>query len=567
MKGFGILFLFAAFVTVSYGQGGGYNRELPVNHVWVDSVYNSMTPEMRIAQLIWPMVEQLGDPNRQKVLLEMINRYQPGGILVMKNKAEPIVSFINKAQRRSNVPMLTAIDAEWGLAMRVEGVVPYPRAMVLGAITNDTLLYRTGMGMARQLREMGISVSFGPVADVNNNPANPVIGVRSFGENANRVARSSVWLMHGLQDGGVMAVAKHFPGHGDTHTDSHLALPIIDHSRQRFDSLELVPFAALIKNGVYGVMTAHLEVPGLEPLAGLPSSLSRKIVTDLLKIQMGFSGLVVTDAMNMKGVKKAGQPGRVDALALAAGNDVVESSENIALAINEIKKSITGGEMSWSDIELKCRKVLAMKYLLGLTDWLVTDSVDVLQRLNGAMDEKLLQQLADASLTTLSWGTDTNLVKAQDSLVILVMPHQKEWRQMVTGCLNAKIVELSPSMTAAQTIKLRNDLKRFGRIIWWMDNSAPSRGIWNLPVMADLRNDKNINARLVVFYGGMPYGLSKISGLKDVVNLVLCYEDTVYARTAVVRFLDGRIFSKGKLPVSIPLFKEGTGMEVGYGLY
>lgn len=566
MKFLSALFVFAAQGLALLGQSTSYVRELPVNHAWVDSVYQSLTPERRIAQLIWPMAEQLSDPARQKALLSMVATYQPGGILVMKNKAEAVASFSNWAQQLSAVPMFTAIDAEWGLAMRVDGVVPYPKAMLLGAVANDTLLYRVGLDMANQLRMLGMTVSFGPVADVNCNPANPVIGVRSFGENAHRVSRASVWLMRGLQDGGVMSVVKHFPGHGDTHTDSHLALPYLTHSRQRFDSLELVPFSALVKNGVHGVMTAHLEVPGLEPLVGIPSSLSRKVVTDLLKMQMGFSGLVVTDAMNMKGVKKAGQPGRVDALALAAGNDVVESSENIALAIDEVKKSIANGEMTWDDIEEKCRKVLAAKYIYGLTTKPVTDSVDVVRKINEAMDNALLCQLADASLTALNWEMGPDMPCGGDTLAVLVMPHQKEWRNVFESNLNARFYELLPTMTAAQITKLKSDLKHYKRIVWVMDNAAPSKNIWNMTGMSALRNEKSLARALIVFYDAMPYGLTKTPGLKNMPNLVVCYEDTKYTRQAVARFLNGQIVTRGKLPVSIAgAFTEGTGKEVGFG--
>jgi beta-N-acetylhexosaminidase len=545
-------------------QSNALGGVLPIHHPWVDSVYQSLSPDARIAQLIWPMVEQLNVAARFSANLNTVRTYQPGGILYMKNSADDIARFNNSVHQVVQVPLLTAIDGEWGLAMRVDGVTAFPKAMTLGAVQNPKLLYAMGLEVANQMKQVGINVNFAPVADVNCNPLNPVIGTRSFGENPHIVAERSVMYMLGMQNGGLLAVAKHFPGHGDTHTDSHLALPKLDHSRERFDSLELVPFNALIKNGIGGVMSAHLEIPALESTIGVPASLSKSVVTDLLKVKMGFSGLVITDAMNMKGVKVAGKPGRVDVLALMAGNDVVEASESIGLAITEVKMAIEKEELGWDDIEEKCRKVLAMKFLLGATHYEPVRQVDVAKHINASTSSTLIQELYDASLTVLKQKRDTSLLGA-DSVAVLVMPGQKVWRDSLAKYCVAKFFEIKTAMTAAQVAKLKKDLASYKRVVWIMDRQASSKSIWSDAGLATLKREFNAKGTLYCVFAQSPYQLKGLAGAKELQNLIVTYEDVAFNASSVARCFSGMMVPSGKVPVSVQgWIKEGDGVSIGF---
>jgi beta-N-acetylhexosaminidase len=260
------------------------------------------------------------------------------------------------------------MDLEWGLAMRLDSTIRFPRQMTLGALRSDTLIEAMGLEIAREMTRLGVQVSFSPVVDVNNNPANPVINDRSFGEDRELVARKGIAYMRGLQRGGVIATAKHFPGHGDTDTDSHLGLPLIAHSRTRLDSLELYPFGRLVDEGLSAMMVGHLEVPALDSTKGLPSTLSEPIVSGILERELGFKGLVFTDALNMKGVANADKPGEIELRALLAGNDVMLFPQDPIKAIERIKAAVENKEVDRALIDHKCLKVLRAKEWAHLND-------------------------------------------------------------------------------------------------------------------------------------------------------------------------------------------------------
>lgn len=357
------IIVFGVFLFISCGSAGcPAQPEQPVetmkspadiyeySRAWVDSVYQTLSPERRIAQLFWIAIENPDNANTFKGLTELLEKHQPGGIILFGMSPQKAVDVIQQMQYLSELPLLVSVDGENGLAMRFPGLVAFPNAMSLGAIRNDSLIYEMGLEIARQCKVMGIQVNLAPVADVNVNPANPIIGVRSFGEDPSNVARKASAYVRGLQEGGVMAVGKHFPGHGDTDKDSHKTLPRVHHNRARLDSVELFPFKALIDTGLWSVMSAHLEVPALEKQSNIPASFSKRILVDQLRDAMQFKGLIITDAVNMQGAKSMGRPGVVDALALAAGNDVVEFTEDLPEAIEQVKIAIDQGKLTWNQI-------------------------------------------------------------------------------------------------------------------------------------------------------------------------------------------------------------------------
>jgi beta-glucosidase-like glycosyl hydrolase len=526
---------------------------------WADSVYQSMTEDERIAQLFWISVEVIQDEKRFQTSLKLVETYQPGGILYMKNPAASIVNFTNLAQSKSKVPMLIAIDGENGLAMRVDGVLPFPKAMTLGATTDTAIAYQMGQLVARQFKQIGIHVNFAPVADVNSNPKNPIIGVRSYGENPQMAARLSGYYMLGMQDGGLMTVAKHFPGHGDTNSDSHKVLPLVNHSKAMLDSVDLIPFRALINHGIMGVMTAHLEVPSLEPQTAVPASISRKIVTNLLKTELGFDGLVITDAMNMKGVKKSGLPGRVDALALIAGNDIIESTENLGLAIAEVKKALANGELSWSDIEQKCKKQLVVKSILNVSE----RQEVVVNQLNIKGDSLLVQQIYDKALTVVRSASDNRQRPLSDSIAFIVMSNQKQWRDSLDKHCHATFFQVKPQMVVADIDKLIRQIEKFKSVVILADNSVSTRNLWADAGFKRLYDKLSSLDKTWLVFGGTPYLLNRFAGVQKAKNVMVTYEENSFICSSVARFFSGKIGAGGALPVTaLPLGVVGQGVKI-----
>lgn len=371
-------------------MGYGLHAQTAPAAAWADSVYNNMTETERLGQLFMIRAHSdLGAEHIQSVEAQ-IKKYKVGGLCFFQGTPERQVELINQYQQLATpVPLMIAIDGEWGLGMRMKAsTISFPRQLTLGAIQDNSLIYEMGTEIARQMKLAGIHVNFAPVADVNNNAANPVINNRSFGEDRMNVAAKSWRYAQGMQDNGVMACAKHFPGHGDTDVDSHLDLPVIRHSYERLDSIELFPFRQLAKQGIGSMMVAHLSVPALDARKNRPTTLSYNTITNLLKEGLEYKGIVFTDALEMKGVTKHFESGEVEAEALVAGNDILLLPEDLEAAYREVRNYIEAGELSWEALEPRVKKVLRAKYQLGLRQFepLSTDSLR--ERLN--TDEALL---------------------------------------------------------------------------------------------------------------------------------------------------------------------------------
>ena len=349
---------------------------------WVQQVMSSLTLEQRIAQLFMVAAYSNKGKSHQQEIENLIRKYHIGGLMFMQGGPVRQLHLTNTYQSLSKVPLMIAQDAEWGLSMRIDSTIRYPWQMTLGAIQDDSLIYQMGLDVAEQCRRLGVHINFAPVVDVNSNPKNPIINNRSFGENPCRVAQHSLAYMQGLQDGGVMACAKHFPGHGDTDSDSHKTLPTINHTIERLDTVDLIPFKTLFDRGLGSVMVAHLHIPIIDDTDYLASTLSSKVVKDLLKDTLAFKGLVFTDALNMKGVSKFYEPGEVDLKALLAGNDVLLFAEDIPKAIEKIKEAIINKAISEEEINKRCRKILMAKKWFGLDERAYLNSSNLIQDLN-----------------------------------------------------------------------------------------------------------------------------------------------------------------------------------------
>jgi len=335
--------------------------------MWVDSVYNKLTRDERIGQLFMVAAYSGGKAYNEEAIIQLINAHQIGGLIFMQGGPARQANLTNEYQRMAQVPLLIAMDAEWGLGMRLDSVQNFPREMMIGATRDTIYAYRMASAIAQQCKRLGVHIDFAPVVDVNNNPANPIINSRAFGEDKVWVARMGVAYMNGLQSNGIIACAKHFPGHGNTSVDSHKDLPIINNSLEELDTVELYPFRAMIRAGVKSMMVAHLEMPALDTEAHVPTTLSKNTVTGLLKNKLGFKGLIFTDALNMQGVAKYFAPGDADLRAFMAGNDMLLFPQDVPIAINKIKGAMDSGKISESRLEESVKKILAAKYEVGLS--------------------------------------------------------------------------------------------------------------------------------------------------------------------------------------------------------
>jgi len=406
LKVFLALVITISFDSCAYGQGAFAKRNplpefLKGQVPWADQVIDNMTLDEKIGQLFMVAAYSNKGKAHEDELKKLIEDHHIGGLIFFKGTPHAQAVMCNDLQSKSKVPMMIAMDAEWGLAMRLDSTVKYPKQMTLGAIKKDTLIYAMGAAMSKELTRLGVHINFAPVVDVNNNPNNPIIGYRSFGENKYNVASKGTAYMQGLQDNHIMTTAKHFPGHGDTDADSHLELPVIGHDKSRLDSIELFPFRHMMARQLGGVMVAHLYIPALDSTPNLASTLSPNIVKNLLRDELGFDGLAFTDALNMKGVSKYFEPGEVDLKALLAGNDILLFPEDVPLAVAKIKEAIDEGLIKREEINRICYRILKAKRWMGLDKYKPIELANLHEDLNNHRSVRLREVLYENALTVL----------------------------------------------------------------------------------------------------------------------------------------------------------------------
>ena len=375
--------------------GQGYYKK---TNPWADSVLKTMSLEEKIGQLFMVAAFSNKDTAHVGEISRLVSDYKIGGLIFFKGGPVRQANLTNYYQSKAKIPLMIGIDGEWGLSMRLDSTTVFPKQMQLGAMQSDTLVYKMGVEIARQCKRMGIHINFAPVADVNNNPLNPVISDRSFGEDKTKVTRFATAYMKGMQNTGIMACAKHFPGHGDVSVDSHKDLPVIFKTEAELDSLELFPFKKLFAEGIMSTMVAHLNLPNIDTTTNLASTLSTKVVKGLLRDKLGFEGLAFTDALNMKGASKYFAPGEVDLRALIAGNDILLYSENIPSAIRIIIAAIDSGMLSVEELDQHVLKILKAKYWCGLHNYLPIETDHLFEDLNTPQTAVLLRQMSEQSV-------------------------------------------------------------------------------------------------------------------------------------------------------------------------
>lgn len=571
MKRFFLILLFPIImITVSAKGSDSTGNPLPwnkyINDPRIDSIINTMTVREMIAQLIWvpAWAGNTGDNFTQ--VSDLVSRYGIGGVIFFEGLHDRQVEFARQIDSISRIPLIIAQDAEWGTGMRLQGIEDFPYQMTLGAVQDDSLIYKMGEAVAWQCRDAGVNLNLAPVADVNNNPLNPVINYRSFGEDPDRVAAKAVMYMKGLQDNGIMACAKHFPGHGDTDTDSHTGLPVINGDRKRFDAVELVPFRKLIDAGVATIMSAHISVPGLEPSPKLPSTFSPKVITGILRNELGFKGLILTDAMNMAGATMTFPSGIADAEALEAGNDIIEYSTDPVKAIDEIARRVEHNEIGVEDIRSRCERLLAAK--LWLQD--IEKGKAGLNSSDGPIPASahpaLIRDLYDGAMTLIENRDNIipfgRLDKIRMATVAVNRLGMTEFQKIADRYTNADHFYIDPENTQSADYIIKK-LKEYDVVVTGVCGltQKPGSSYGVTPAL------NNIVARLaalehsVIIWFGNPYGIARLEMAKKPAALLVAYQDNNYTHQAAVQVLFGAIGAEGKLPVSI-----NAGYPEGFGI-
>ncbi len=534
-------------------------------NAWVDSVFQSLTPKERIGQLFLVRAHtNLGQRYIDSVA-DVIQREQLGGLVVFQGGPVRHANMFNAYQKKSKVPLLITFDGEWGLGMRLQdSTVSYPYQMTLGAVQNDQLLYDMGRQVAKDFLRLGMHFNFAPVVDINNNPKNPVINFRSFGDNKHNVTKKAKAYMDGMVDGGIIASIKHFPGHGDTDVDSHYDLPQLNFSKARLDSLEIFPFRELIKQGAPAVMVAHMHIPALDATPNIPSSISRKVVTDLLRKELGFQGLTVTDAMDMKGVKKFFPNGEADIMAIEAGHDLLEISENSARAIDLVDKAIKSGRLKQADIDARVKRVLAAKYWVGLNNYRPVNLANLIADLNSPSAQSLVQRLADAAVTVLK--SDKTLKSfsknTQTAIVSIGIERFQDFEKGLALQLNNKKEYIITGKETEEELKdLLRDIRRNRQIILAIhDNRSRPRSKVSLNEHVQKFVDRLAGRRTVTVLFTNAYAMDSLP-IDRSSAIILAYQNDGFMQKAALKVLLGQIKAQGKLPVEVNRhFKYGDGL-------
>ncbi len=539
---------------------------IKLQNKWVDSVFNSLTPRERIAQLFMVAAYSNKDIKHVKQIRELIEQYNIGGLIWMQGGPVRQAKLANYYQTLAKTPLLYSIDGEWGLAMRLDSTPQYPKQMTLGAIQNDSLIFEMGKQIAKECKRLKIHVNFAPVADINNNPLNPVIGMRSFGEDKYKVAEKAAMYMLGMQSEGVMANGKHFPGHGDTDSDSHKTLPQINHSKQRLDSLELYPFRYLFDKGLASIMVAHLNIPSLDTTKNLASTLSPKVVNDLLKKEMGFTGLVFTDALNMKGVSKYFEPGVVDTKALLAGNDVLLFSEDVGKAITVIEKSMENGEITKEEIEERCRKILKAKYWCGLNKKQEIPSRNIFKDLNTKQSAELIDRLARAAVTLLKNENNFLPLRYTDTLKIAAISLGGEVKSSVFDVVkNAAYIEPITVPHDAKQPVIEELFKKISgcHIAIVQINKSTLKSLNNYGVGEQTIRLADSIAKLkptILSVFANPYLLNAFKSMDSYKAVILSYEGLPAMYKATGEAILGYYQVEGRLPVTTNHFELHSGI-------
>lgn len=527
---------------------------------WVDSIYNQLSFEEKVGQLFMVAAYSNKDASHIAEIEKLVSEYKVGGLIFFQGGPNRQAKLTNRYQAKAKVPLFIGIDAEWGLSMRLDSTYRYPFNMTLGAIQDLKLIEKVGENMAKESKRMGIHFNFAPVLDINTNPKNPIIGFRSFGENKVNVTEKAIALMQGVQSQGVFSTGKHFPGHGDTATDSHYSLPVVTASKEHLDKVELYPYKRMIDEGLVSVMVAHLNVPSIEFRDGHPSSLSYNVITNLLKQEMGFDGLIFTDALNMKAASNFKKPGEIDLEALLAGNDVLLFAENVPVAVEKICMAYQDGLLSEERLAYSVKKILRYKFKAGLNNYIPIDLANLSKDLNAVSKDALQYELYENIVTVL---------KNEDEIVPIEKLDQKIAYVKMGDDANTTFVNTLKKYTEVTEVSdtnidsLKKQLKGYDKVIigfhksdraWKKHDFTETELLW---IQEIAKQNKVI---LDVFT--RPYSLLQITNFDEIESVIISYQNNDISQEVSAQIIFGALSAKGKLPVSINnFFKVEDGLE------
>ncbi|TKD59119.1 glycoside hydrolase family 3 N-terminal domain-containing protein [Flavobacterium sp. ASW18X] len=531
---------------------------------WVNTKYNAMSLEERIGQLF--MVSVASDQNKTSTdkIKQQIEQYHIGGVIFSKGGPVQQAILTNQYQAASNLPLLIGQDAEWGLAMRLDSTFAYPWNMTLGAIQKDDIVAQVGKHIGEHAKRLGVHINFAPDLDVNINPKNPIIGNRSFGEHRVNVVRKAVAFTKGMESAGVLASGKHFPGHGDTATDSHKSLPFLDFSKERLDSIELYPFKKMIDTGISSIMVAHLNIPALEPKKGLPSSLSKKIIKEYLKGTLQYKGLVFTDALNMKAVSEFAPKGEVELSAFLAGNDMLLMPVDVASAHAKMVEAYHSGRISEARLESSVKKILKAKYKVGLNTYRPVVVAGLVNDLHTIEDDLLYENAIENAITVVKNNFSILPVRRLDNKKIAYVKFGDASGDTFLNTLKTYVdVDV---IQAKDIAEYREQLRNYNLVVigfhksnaspWKAHKFSENEKYW-VQEIARMRSNNTI---LSVFT--KPYALLDIQDWSAMDGIVMAYQNSAIAQEKAAEVIFGAIGAKGKLPVTAhPSFKVGTGIN------
>lgn len=519
---------------------------------WVDEQYNAMSLDEKLGQLF--MVSVSSDQSKAGTdrLKELIKQSKIGGVIFSTGGPIRQAKLTNEYQRASKVPLLIGMDAEWGLSMRLDSTYAFPWNMTLGAIKDNGIVEKVGRQIGKHAKRLGVHINFAPDVDININPKNPIIGNRSFGEDRENVAQKGIAFLKGMESAGVLSSGKHFPGHGDTATDSHKALPEINFSRQRLDSIELYPYRKLIEAGLSSVMVAHLSVPSLEINKELPSSLSEQIISGLLKDEMGFKGLVFTDALNMKGVADRGKNGDVELKAFLAGNDILLMPTEVQKAKEKLQAAYEKGKITEERLSTSVKKILQAKYKVGLDKSKLVELKNLYADLNSQENDLIYEEAIENALTVVKNNLQImGIKKLENKRIAYVKFGDADSKPFIEQMKKYTTVD---QINGKDIVDLKDKLKDYNLIIIGLHKSNESP--WKpyqfttneLLWLDEIAKERTSNVILSVF--AKPYALLDVSSFQNIDGIVVSYQNSVLAQEKTAQLIFGAIPAKGVLPVT-----------------
>ncbi len=556
-----ILLFFCSFCIAQNTVNPLLAQDAETQRKWVDSVYSSFSIKERIGQLYMVQVFSNQDNKTKNEILNLIKTNKIGGVIYSKGDPIRQAKLDNELQKASKTPMLIGMDAEWGLSMRLNSTFSFPWNMTLGAIKDNKLIEQTGKQLGEHCKRLGVHFNFAPVVDINTNPMNPIIGNRSFGEDRYNVTEKASAFMKGMQSAGVLANAKHFPGHGDTDQDSHKTLPTVAFDAKRIDSVELYPYKKLIKEGLSSVMVAHLNIPSLEPRDGYPSSISKNIVTTILKERLQFKGLIFTDALTMKGASNFSRPGDIDLAAFLAGNDVMLMSENVPKAIDKFMKAYSKGIISEDRLAHSVKKILQAKYKVGLNKYRPISTYNLLEDLNRIKDVTLYESLLENAITVVKDSSQLLPLRYLETKKIAYVKLGDDKGSPFINELKkyAKVHEVKSDNLASLITKLQN----YNTVIigFHRSNDSPWKSYkFSNKDLTWIQEIARTN-RVVLNAFVKPYALLDLKSISNIESIVVSYQNSEIAQQKSAQIIFGALPALGELPVSAgEFFKVGDGI-------